>query len=90
MGLMVLGLAACSGPTGALGDSSPAAARKAQCERACNRDYDVCSDGAGARRGGSSFYGMGAACDRQVKECLASCKPMVVEPKPAAKQEGKP
>jgi len=87
VGVCLVGLAACAGPLGGQGDPSPGAAKRAQCERACNRDYDVCADGAGARRGGSSFFGMGAACDRQAKECLAGCKALTVQPK--AKEDGK-
>lgn len=89
IGLAAAMLAACSGPLGPEGDPSPGAAKRARCDQGCNRDYDRCADSAGARRGsGGSFFGMGAACDRQVKDCLAACKALVAEPKKPAEGEG--
>ena len=81
------GLAGCAGP--GAGDPSPAAAKRAACERSCNRGYDTCSDSAGAERRGSSFFGMGAACDRQVKSCFDRCKALGGDAKPDAKPDGK-
>ncbi|MEI6984613.1 MAG: hypothetical protein WCK65_00645 [Rhodospirillaceae bacterium] len=70
-------LVGCATPVRTAGDPSPAAVGRAACERACSRDYDVCADGAGAGRGGASFFGAGAACRRQVSSCVDHCKVIV-------------
>ncbi len=78
--LAILALAACAGPAGS---------RQMSCPQSCNRDYDVCSDSAGAGRGGGSFFGVGAACQRQLTACLKSCEVSAAQAKPAAKEPGK-
>ena len=79
--LAILALAACAGPAGS---------RQMSCPQSCNRDYDVCSDSAGAGRGGGgSFFGAGAACQRQLTACLKSCEVSTAQAKPAAKDPGK-
>ena len=81
---VVLALAGCAGPDSGRGELAPAGAKRAGCERACNRDYDICADSAGAKRGGGSFFGVGAACDRQVSGCLQQCKTMSAPPQSKA------
>jgi len=87
VGVILLALAGCAGPFGDEGDTSPAAAKRAACERSCNRGYDTCADSSGAERRGGSFFGMGAACDRQVRSCLDRCKALTAGPKPEAKDK---
>ena len=44
------------------------------CTPSCNREYDVCSDSAGASRSAAgSYFGAGAACDRELTTCLREC-----------------
>ncbi len=76
-----LGLAGCAGPAGG---------RHSTCPQACNRDYDVCAESASASRGGASFFGSGAVCQREVSACLKNCELTVVQTKPAAKDSAKP
>ena len=62
--LAALGLAGCAGPAGS---------RHITCHQACERDYDMCADSAGASRGGASFFGVGAACQRELTACFKAC-----------------
>ncbi|MEI6559473.1 MAG: hypothetical protein WCO00_13800 [Rhodospirillaceae bacterium] len=79
---MALVLAGCAGPAGG---------RQRTCAQACNRDYDVCAESAGANRGGASFFGAGAACQRQVTDCLKSCDAVAAQAEAAkAKAKAKP
>ncbi len=68
-------LIGCTGLGSEPSDTSPGAAKKVVCEKHCNRDYDVCSESLGARPSGSgAFFGLGAACDREVTACLDRCR----------------
>ncbi len=75
LALALLALAGCAAPAGG---------RHLSCSQACNRDYDICADSAGANRGGASFFGVGAACQRQLTACLKNCDLAAVQSKPAA------
>ena len=79
--LALLALGGCAGP-GNL--------KQLTCPQTCNRDYDVCSESTGAARGGASFFGAGAACQRQLAACLKNCELDAAEAKPAPKDEAKP
>ncbi|MEI8394226.1 MAG: hypothetical protein WCF85_05780 [Rhodospirillaceae bacterium] len=86
----LLVLSGCADPIGSAGDPSPGAAKRAACERSCNRDYDVCSDSGGGGRGGGAFYGPAAACERQTRSCLERCQTITIQQqKPAAKKDSK-
>jgi hypothetical protein len=51
--------------------------RREACIHACERDYTNCRDTTGARLdtfdAPSNIIGTGAACDRELKECLRRC-----------------
>ena len=79
MALAGVVLAGCAGP----------ANMSMSCSQSCNRDYDVCSDSTGASRDGSSFFGVGAACQRQLSACLKSCELAAVQAQPSAKDGAK-
>ena len=80
MALALLVLAGCAGPAGS---------RRMSCPQSCDRGYEVCSDSAGAGRGGQSFFGVGAACERELKACLKNCDLAAVQAGPVARDGGK-
>ena len=78
--LLALGLTACAGPGGG---------RHLTCAQSCDRSYDTCADSAGASRSGASFFGVGAACQRDLTACLKNCEIAAAQAKPAAKDGAK-
>ena len=81
MALAALLLGGCAGPAGG---------RHLTCSQACDRTYDNCADSAGANRGGASFFGVGAACQRDLSACHKACDIAAVQAKPATKDGASP
>ena len=60
------------------------------CPQTCERNYESCADSTGAGRSGPSFFGVGAACQRELSSCLRRCELNAIETKPATDNKAKP
>ena len=49
----------------------------------------MCADSAGASRGGTSFFGVGAACQRELTACFKACEAAAVQAEAAKKPAAK-
>lgn len=78
MSLALMSVAACSTPRTAPPPTPSVGGDVTSCVRACNRDYSICGESAGARRGTNPLFGAAASCDRQLESCLDYCRAIPV------------